>query len=103
MRPLDSWPPGVRRDPAEPVRISLTRAKALPAAEGPAEGWWRLLPPQGQRLDSGALELPEGGQLPDLLDLGLYPTPLSAPAQPGQRLGHGDAVLSLPIRRWLQL
>ena len=29
--------------------------------------------------------------------------PLAAHAQPGQRLGHGDAVLSLPIGQWWRL
>ncbi len=29
--------------------------------------------------------------------------PLTAAAQPGQRLGHGDVVLLLPIGQWWQL
>jgi len=88
---------------AEPTRISLAQAKVLPAAERLADGRPLLVLPESQRRASVAPMLLDEGRLTDLLDLRLRPTSLSAPAEPGQRLGHGDAVLSLPIGQWLQL
>ena len=78
---------------AEPIRVSLAQAKKLPAAEGLADGRRPLALPESQRRASAAPTLPDESRLTDLLDLRLQPTPLVAPAQPGQRLGHGDAVL----------
>ena len=58
---------------------------------------------ESQRLASAAPALPDESRLTNLLDLRLQPTPLAPPVQPGQRVGYGDAVLSLPIGKWLQL
>ena len=88
---------------AEPVRISLDRAKTLPAPEELVDGQRPLVLPESQRSALVAPTLPDKSRLTNLLDLRLQPTPLASPAEPGQRLGHGDAVLSLPIGQWLQL
>ena len=88
---------------AEPIRISLDQAKTLPAPEELADGQRPLVLPESQRSALVAPTLPDKSRLTNLLDLRLQPTPLASPAEPGQRLGHGDAVLSLPIGQWLQL
>ncbi len=86
---------------AEQIRVSLAQAKALPAAERLADGPRLLALPESHGWASVAPTLPDESQLSDLLDLHLQPTPLLAPAEPGQHLGHGDVVLSLPIwKRW---
>ena len=88
---------------AEPIRISLDQAKTLPAPEELADGQRPLVLPENQRRAWVAPTLPDESRLTNLLDLRLQPMHLAAPAPPGQHLGHGDAVLSLPIRKWLQL
>jgi hypothetical protein len=88
---------------AEPIGVSLAQAKVLPAAERLADGRRLLVLPESQRLAPAAPTLPDESRLTKLLDLRLRPMPLAAAAQPGQRLGHGDAVLSLPIGQWWQL
>lgn len=87
---------------AEPVRISLKQARALPEAERLADGQ-RLLLPESPRRASAAPTLPDESWLSERLDLHLEPALLAPHAQPGQRLGHGDVVFSLPLGEWLRL
>jgi hypothetical protein len=87
--------------PPEPVQISLAQAMRLPAAHRVAGGQPPPASSEGQRGPSAKEVLPDEGKLPELLDLRLRPMNLPPTAQPGQRLGHGDAVLSLPLgERW---
>ena len=59
--------------------------------------------PESPRRASAAPTLPDESWLSERLDLRLEPTPLSPHAQPGQRLGHGDVVFSLPLGVWWRL
>jgi hypothetical protein len=69
---LIAVPLGPEVSHAEPIRVSSAQPKSPPRA----------------------------ARLADMLDLHLRPMPLVPPAQPGQRLGHFDVELSLPIGKW---
>jgi hypothetical protein len=71
---LIAVPLGRDESHAEPIHVSSAQAKALPRVE----------------------------RLADLLDLRLRPMPLVPPAQPGQRLGHFEVELSLPMGKWIE-
>ena len=96
-------PIGVHVSHAEPLDISLEEAKMLPVAEELADGQRPLALPESQRSASVAPMLLEESRLSKRLNLLLRPTPLTSPAEPGQRAGHGDVLLSLLIGEWWQL